>query len=82
MCAGPAVADDTPQGQGDLRRTKAPAAAPAEENPAGRDLLDGLRSGDLGVGQAEGRGDGRMTLSVTNRPNKKLRVVLPPGLVA
>ena len=31
---------------------------------------------------AEGTGDGRMTLSLTNRTNRKLRVVLPPGLIA
>ena len=31
---------------------------------------------------AEGTGDGRMTLSLTNRTNPKLRVVLPPGLIA
>ena len=31
---------------------------------------------------AEGRGDGRMTVSVTNRTKRQLRVVLPPGLIA
>jgi hypothetical protein len=45
------------------------------------DVLEGLRSGKLSA-TAEGLGDGRMTLSITNRTNSKLRVVLPPGLVA
>jgi hypothetical protein len=44
-------------------------------------LFDGLRSRRLAV-EAEGLGDGRMTLTVTNRTDRKLRVVLPPGLVA
>ena len=45
------------------------------------DLLEGLRTGALDV-RAEGLGDGRMMLSVTNRTEQRLRVVLPPGLVA
>ena len=32
--------------------------------------------------QAEGRSDGRITVSVTNRTHKPLRVVLPPGIIA
>ncbi len=32
--------------------------------------------------ETEGRGDGRMTISVTNRTKRQLRVVLPPGLIA
>src|SRR5258708_2462283 len=43
------------------------------------DVLEGLRSRQLAVA-AEGTGDGRMILSMTNRTQKKLRVVLPPGL--
>ena len=32
--------------------------------------------------RAEGIGDGRITISVTNRTSRPLRVVLPPGIVA
>ncbi|WP_406696570.1 hypothetical protein V5E97_36860 [Singulisphaera sp. Ch08] len=45
------------------------------------DLLTALRQGDVSV-DAEGSGDGRMTLSLTNKTKRKLRVVLPPGLIA
>ena len=44
-------------------------------------ILEAMKKGLVGV-QAEGTGDGRMTVSVTNRTNRSLRVVLPPGLVA
>jgi hypothetical protein len=44
-------------------------------------LLDAIRDRMVSV-KAEGIGDGRMTLSVTNRSGKKLRVVLPPGIIA
>ena len=44
-------------------------------------LLDAMRKGVVSV-KAEGIGDGRMTLSVTNRSKRKLRVVLPPGIIA
>src|SRR5277367_1457029 len=45
------------------------------------DLLDAVRQGLVGV-EAEGRGDGRMTMSVTNKTKRQLSVVLPPGIVA
>ena len=45
------------------------------------DVLQGIRSGEL-TATAEGSGDGRMTLNLTNRSPRKLRVVLPPGLIA
>ena len=45
------------------------------------DLLEVSRKGLVSV-QAEGRGDGRMTVSVTNRTKHRLRVVLPPGIIA
>jgi hypothetical protein len=45
------------------------------------DLLDAARQGLISV-QAEGRGDGRMTVSITNRTSRQLRVVLPPGIIA
>jgi hypothetical protein len=44
-------------------------------------LLDAMRDHLVSV-QAEGIGDGRMTMSLTNRTRKTLRVVLPPGIVA
>src|SRR5262249_40544914 len=44
-------------------------------------LLDATRSGEVTI-TAEGRGDGRMTLSVTNNTRRRLRVVLPPGIIA
>ncbi len=44
-------------------------------------LVDAMRDGLVSV-KAEGIGDGRMTLSVTNKSKKQLRVVLPPGIIA
>jgi hypothetical protein len=65
-------------------RAKGPAE-PAQVKPADEvpsvDLLDALRSGKVSV-KAEGIGDGRITVSVTNRTEKKLRIVLPPGIIA
>src|SRR5438874_11527941 len=43
-------------------------------------LLSAMDKGLVGV-RAEGIGDGRMTMSVTNRTNRPLRVILPPGIV-
>ena len=65
-------------------KTPAPAptdAATTDSEPATVDVLKGLQNGQLSV-SAEGTGDGRMTMSLTNRTNTKLRVVLPPGLIA
>ena len=44
-------------------------------------LLDAVRAGDVAV-EAEGIGDGRMMISVTNNSSRRLNVVLPPGLIA
>jgi hypothetical protein len=52
-----------------------------EAEPATIDVLQGLQTGRLSA-TAKGTGDGRMTLLLTNRTSKKLRVVLPPGLIA
>src|SRR5262249_16904815 len=72
LCAlaltGPVNASEPTKGAGD-------GAAPAVG------LFDGLRRGTVAV-SAEGTGDGRMVLSVTNRSARPLRVVLPPGLIA
>ena len=44
-------------------------------------LLEGIGNGRISA-DAEGMGDGRMTLSLTNRSSRQLRVVLPPGIIA
>ena len=44
-------------------------------------LLTAISDGSVSV-DAVGRGDGRMTLSVTNNTRRPLRVVLPPGIIA
>ncbi|MDR3636595.1 MAG: hypothetical protein P4L84_22525, partial [Isosphaeraceae bacterium] len=44
-------------------------------------LLDAVRQ-QLVTVEAEGTGDGRMTLNVTNQSSRRLNVVLPPGLIA
>src|SRR5262245_13096714 len=51
-----------------------------DELPA-LNLLEAARAGTVSL-NAEGTGDGRMTLSVTNKTKRQLRVVLPPGLIA
>jgi hypothetical protein len=45
------------------------------------DLLDAMAKGAVSA-KAEGSGDGRMIVSVTNRTKSRLRVVLPPGIIA
>ena len=57
------------------------ADAKTDQNIPEIDLLEASRKGLVSV-EAEGRGDGRMTISVTNRTNRPLRVVLPPGIIA
>ena len=64
----------------------APASDPSSAKNAEADasevsLTAGQRSGQLAV-KAEGLGDGRMAVSVVNKTHQRLRVVLPPGLVA
>jgi hypothetical protein len=58
-----------------------PSPRAAEPPVSPLDLFDGLRSGALAA-TAEGSGDGRMILSVTNRSRRPLRILLPPGLIA
>ncbi len=65
-------------------------AATAKPNPKGAtpeqdvvqelSLLDALRDHQV-TAKAEGIGDGRITLTITNHANHKLRVVLPPGII-
>jgi hypothetical protein len=57
------------------------ADEPGPDEAPSLGLFDGLRSGALRA-SAEGTGGDRMTLSVTNRSSRALRVVLPPGLLA
>jgi hypothetical protein len=61
----------------DLSGTK---PAQTEEVPE-VSLLDAVRDGLVSV-KAEGLGDGRMTVALKNKSQKKLRVVLPPGIIA
>ena len=62
--------------------TSAPAEQPEPEKEIPVvNLFDGVRAGVI-TAKAEGREDGDMTISVTNRSNRQLRVVLPPGLIA
>src|SRR5262249_21276617 len=44
-------------------------------------LFEAVRQGQVSA-TAEGSGDGRMTLSLTNRTNRQLKGVLPPGRIA
>ncbi len=64
-------------------RAEEPTAKPAPK-PApipGVSLLDALQAGAVAV-DTEGTGDGRMAITVANQTSRKLRVILPPGLVA
>src|SRR4051812_47296935 len=72
---GPALADE-PSGPS---KSSKPASTPAVIPGVG--LLEAMQSGAVAV-DAEGTGDGNMAIIVTNQTNRKLRVVLPPGLVA
>ncbi|SIO62449.1 hypothetical protein SAMN05444166_7050 [Singulisphaera sp. GP187] len=90
--SGFAVAADSPRGENAGQRGQTSNGG-AEQSPGESsnhadaaqaeviDVLAGVRSRQLAV-VAEGTGDGRMILSLTNRTKQKLRVVLPPGLVA
>src|SRR5262249_32680263 len=63
-------------------RAKADKAQSKDEKDAPEiNLLDAVRDGLITV-RADGKGDGRMTVSLTNRTRRQLRVILPPGLIA
>ena len=66
-------------------RAEDPAPSPDEaaDKSVATDLnlLDAMRDG-LVMANAVGDGDGRLTLSLTNKSNRRLNVVLPPGIVA
>ncbi len=57
------------------------ASARKDQNIPEQDLLDAVRNGLVTV-DAEGKGDGRITLSITNLSRRQVRVVLPPGIIA
>jgi hypothetical protein len=66
------------RGEEPARDSSKPAPKPAAP---GINLLDAMRA-DAVTAVAEGMGNGQMAITVTNNTNRKLRVVLPPGLVA
>src|SRR4051812_15857283 len=68
-------------GLADEAKTKSKPISTTENDVPTFNLLDAMDKGLVGV-EAEGIGDGRMTVAVTNRTKGQLRVVLPPGLVA
>ena len=72
-----ASADDGKSAKG----AKEKASTTAEQDVPTYGLLDAMGQGLVAV-DAEGRGDGRMTVSVTNKTKHPLRVVLPPGIIA
>jgi hypothetical protein len=65
----------------DASKASTAATTSAQPDIPTYNLLEAFREGLVDV-KAEGRGDGRMTMAITNRSEKQLRVVLPPGLVA
>jgi hypothetical protein len=86
-----AVADDTTDkpmktGQSKVKSARKPVTADKppvqnDKNVEEMSLLDAMSDGLVSV-TAEGIGDGRMTMSVTNRTKRQLRVILPPGIIA
>jgi len=80
------AADDGPEGQSLPKTNGAQSKTSQSQSKAEPavpeiSLLDAAKQGLISV-QAEGIGDGRMTVTLKNRTNKKLHVILPPGLVA
>ena len=63
-------------------RASVHADAKSTEKPVAEStLLEAMSQGLVSV-QAEGTGDGRINMSVTNKTSRPLRVILPPGIVA
>src|SRR5262249_36762770 len=80
------AAEDDARGVGRPAQAKqatvgAPSANKAENALPALNLLDAVKHGQVAV-EVQGRNDGRVTVSVTNRTRKPLRVVLPPGIIA
>ena len=78
MPGSPVFADES---KGHPRTTAGPSQTQQTPDIPTINLLDALRDKQVSA-QIEGTGDGRVTLSLTNRTHRKLRVVLPPGIVA
>ena len=75
---------------GSLATAQTPSAAPARPEPSAPpvevvtetvDLLKASKSGDLGV-VAHGHGQDRVRITIRNATNRRLNVVIPPGMVA
>ncbi|HWE39726.1 MAG TPA: hypothetical protein VG406_24465 [Isosphaeraceae bacterium] len=74
-----AAVEAKPKGQADADRA---APAPTRDADPGRvAVLDGQRSGDLQV-KVRGHGADRVKFSIRNTTDRRLRVIIPPGLVA
>jgi hypothetical protein len=69
------------RGQAPGAKDSEPSSAPAGLATETVDLLGGRNAGDLDV-VARGHGQDRVKLSIHNRSNHRLNVVIPPGLVA
>jgi len=62
------------------QKTAMKTQSKVEQDVPELNLLDAMRD-KLVLAEAEGIGDGRMTISITNKTKRPLRVVLPPGLI-
>jgi hypothetical protein len=82
VSAGPyrVSADDPKDGSSVPSEPSVATVAPSQDVPE-VNLLEAVRDGLVTV-KAEGIGDGRMTVTLKNKSRKKLRVVLPPGIIA
>jgi hypothetical protein len=86
LAIGPIVVMAPQRGHGadpDDRSNETADRSGEKSDPEGPaiNLLDAMRARQVS-GKAEGIGDGRMTMSLTNRTKKQLRVVLPPRIIA
>jgi hypothetical protein len=82
VSAGPvtrALADE--QAKANSATTTRSKKAAVDVEPPTMDLLQAMRNRSVSA-FAKGTGDGRMSISITNRTRGTLRVVLPPGIVA
>ena len=75
---------------GSIATAQTPAAAPVHSEPSAPpvevatetvDLLRASQSGDLAV-VAHGQGQDRVRMSIRNTTNRRLNVVIPPGMIA
>ncbi|WP_435008777.1 hypothetical protein P12x_000037 [Tundrisphaera lichenicola] len=69
-----------PIGSASAGEPTSPSPNPSPEPPR-VGLLEAMRDGVV-TARAEGVGDGTMSINVTNHTSGKLRVILPPGLIA